>query len=127
MPRIAIRIFKIVPKYLADVGVVVSEEPVKSKVGLLTNGKVLYTDIFYADATNINTSQNIAQKQNNIVQSIRMTMPFVPEVAEAFDKYNIKIYLNGKKNQAYSLINGSKNTNLQNKRLEFEIRKVEVK
>lgn len=127
MSRIAIKLFKIIPKYYSGVGTVISEEIIKSKVGLLSSGKILYTDIFYADAVNINSSQNITQRQNNILQTIKLSMVYVPEVADALEKYSIKIHLNGDKNQNYSLINGSKNINLLNQRIEFEIRKVEVK
>lgn len=113
-------------KYVSGIGHKTETEFIKSIVGF-NEDKPIYSNVYYVNWQDSYGSQNIMLEQQNVIQPAKVVMTYVKEVSDALKTKNVIIYLNCDPTQKFKLNSTVANFKMQNKTLEFQVKRIEVK
>lgn len=115
--------------YIAGQGAFSDYEIIKAQIATDIDGNPIFTDCFYCEWLNSFGMVAIQLQQEGMSQPARIRMPFVKSVYEALATRDIKVYKNGRADDAhtYTLTSSPDNYLEQNKFIEFQVKHYEVK
>lgn len=115
--------------YTDDEGADVTYELLSVPVGIDDNDNEIVTDCFYCEWLGSYGANAIQQQADGVMQPARVRMPFVKAVYDALQSKSTKIYLYGidDPQHTYCLNSAVDNYLENNKLLEFQVKRYEVK
>lgn len=116
-------------RHVAGKGAATSWETIKSQIGTTDDGEPIMTDRFYVEWLSSYGAAAIQQQSDGVIQPARVRMPYVKAVYDALTTKDVRIYLHGVTDDAHAfrLASSADNYLQQNKMLEFQVKKYEVK
>lgn len=115
--------------YIEGEGACTDFELVQVPIGFDENGEQILTDCFYCEWLGSYGANAIQQQADGIIQPARLRMPYVKAVYDALQTKDCKIYKYGKQDEqnTFCLNSAADNYLEQNKMLEFQVKRYEVK
>lgn len=115
--------------YIAGKGAVADYEIVKAQIATDTNNNPVLTDCFYCEWLSSFGAVAIALQQESVSQPARVRIPYVKAILDALTSSDVKVYKNGRVDDAhtYTLTSSPDNYLEQNKFIEFQVKHYEVK
>ena len=116
-------------KYVAGEGSVTTWQPIEVSVGKNSRGEDIMTDCFYCEWLNSYGNTAIQQQADGVIRPARVRMPFVKKVYDALISSDVRVYKNGIIDDAhcFTLASAADNYVENNKLLEFQVKKYEVR
>lgn len=116
-------------RYVAGNGAATEWETIKVNIGTTDDGKPITTDCFYVEWLSSYGAAAIQQQSDGVIRHARVRMPYVKAVYDALITKDVRIYLNGVIDDAHAfkLAAAADNYLQQNKMLEFQVKKYEVR
>lgn len=116
-------------RHVAGKGAATEWETIKSQIGTDDDGEPITTDCFYVEWLSSYGAAAIQQQSDGVTRPARVRMPYVKAVYDALITKDVRIYLNGVIDDAYAfkLASAADNYLQQNKMLEFQVKKYEVR
>lgn len=116
-------------RHVAGKGAATQWETIKSQIGTTDNGEPIMTDCFYVEWLSSYGAAAIQQQSDGVIRPARVRMPYVKAVYDALITKDVRIYLHGVTDDAHAfrLASAADNYLQQNKMLEFQVKKYEVK
>lgn len=116
-------------RYVAGEGSATAWEPILVSIGKDDIGDDIMTDCFYCEWLNSYGNTAIQQQADGIIRPARVRIPFVKKLYEALCTENVRVYKNGIIDDAHCFILASAADNYieDNKMLEFQVKKYEVR
>lgn len=116
-------------KHVAGKGAATSWETIKAQIGTTDNGDPIITDCFYVEWLSSYGAAAIQQQADGVIRPARVRMAYVKSVYDALTTKDVRIYINGIIDDAHAfrLASAADNYLQQNKMLEFQVKKYEVR
>lgn len=116
-------------RHIAGKGAATEWETIKSQIGTTDGGDPIMTDCFYVEWLSSYGAAAIQQQSDGVIRPARVRMPYVKAVYDALITKDVRIYLHGVTDDAHAfrLASAADNYLQQNKMLEFQVKKYEVK
>lgn len=116
-------------RHVAGKGAATQWETIKSQIGTTDDGEPIMTDCFYVEWLSSYGAAAIQQQSDGVIRPARVRMPYVKAVYDALITKDVRIYLHGVTDDAHAfrLASATDNYLQQNKMLEFQVKKYEVK
>lgn len=116
-------------RHVAGKGAATQWETIKSQIGTTDDGEPIMTDCFYVEWLSSYGAAAIQQQSDGVIRPARVRMPYVKVVYDALITKDVRIYLHGVTDDAHAfrLASAADNYLQQNKMLEFQVKKYEVK
>lgn len=116
-------------RHVSGKGSATSWETIKVQIGTTTEGAPIMTDCFYVEWLSSYGSVAIQQQSDGVIRPARVRMPYVETVYNALTTKDVRIYLYGipDDDHTFRLASAADNYLQQNKMLEFQVKKYEVK
>ncbi len=115
--------------YVEGKGACTNYELLQVPIGLDDDGNKIMTDCFYCEWLGSYGALAIQQQADGNILPARLRMPYVKAVYDALQTKNCKIYKYGKEDEQHTFcLNSSADNYLEeNKMLEFQVKRHEVK
>ena len=115
--------------YDEGIGAQTSWETIRVPIGVDCDGNLIETDCFYCEWLGSYGVNAIQQQADGNLQTARIRLPFVKAVYDALLTKDVRIYKYGKTDKANTFcLNSSPDNYLEeNKMLEFQVKRHEVK
>lgn len=116
-------------RHVAGKGAATQWETIKSQIGTTDDGEPIMTDCFYVEWLSSYGAAAIQQQSDGVIRPARVRMSYVKAVYDALITKDVRIYLHGVTDDAHAfrLASAADNYLQQNKMLEFQVKKYEVK
>lgn len=116
-------------EYEAGKGATTSWKPIQAQIGTDEKGAPIMTDCFYCEWLGSYGATAIQQQSDGVIRPARVRMPYVKRVYDALITSDVRIYLHGIADDAHTfgLASAADNYIEQNKMLEFQVKKYEVR
>lgn len=116
-------------RHVAGKGAATQWETIKSQIGTTDDGEPIMTDCFYVEWLSSYGAAAIQQQSDGVMRPARVRMPYIKAVYDALITKDVRIYLHGVTDDAHAfrLASAADNYLQQNKMLEFQVKKYEVK
>lgn len=116
-------------RHVAGKGAATQWKTIKSQIGTTDDGEPIMTDCFYVEWLSSYGAAAIQQQSDGVIRPARVRMPYVKAVYDALITKDVRIYLHGVTDDAHAfrLASAADNYLQQNKMLEFQVKKYEVK
>lgn len=116
-------------RHVAGKGAATQWETLKAQIGTTDDGEPIMTDCFYVEWLSSYGTAAIQQQSDGVIRPARVRMPYVKAVYDALITKDVRIYLHGVTDDAHAfrLASAADNYLQQNKMLEFQVKKYEVK
>lgn len=115
--------------YIKGQGACTKYEIVQVPVGFDEKGNQIMTDCFYCEWLNSFGINAIQQQSDGVLQPARIRMTYVKAIYDALQSKNVRIYKNGIIDSQHTFCLNSSVDNYieENKMLEFQVKRYEVK
>lgn len=115
--------------YVPGKGSTTSWVPIQVSIGKDSNGADVMTDCFYCEWLNSYGNTAIQQQADGVIRPARVRMTFVKKIYDALISGDVRVYKNGiiDDAHAFTLASAADNYIEDNKMLEFQVKKYEVR
>lgn len=116
-------------KYVESEGSTTTWQPIEVSIGKDENDVDIMTDCFYCEWLNSYGNTAIQQQADGVIRPARVRIPFVKKLYDALCTEDVRVYKNGVVDDAHCFILASAADNYieDNKMLEFQVKKYEVR
>ena len=116
-------------KYVEGEGSTTKWQPIEVSIGKDENGVDIMTDCFYCEWLNSYGNTAIQQQADGVIRPARVRIPFVKKLYDALCTEDVRVYKNGVIDDAhcFALASAADNYIEDNKMLEFQVKKYEVR
>ncbi len=116
-------------KYVEGEGATTTWQPIEVSIGKDENDVDIMTDCFYCEWLNSYGNTAIQQQADGVIRPARVRIPFVKKLYDALCAEDVRVYKNGVIDDAHCFILASAADNYieDNKMLEFQVKKHEVR
>lgn len=116
-------------KYVEGEGSTTSWEIIEVSIGKDENDVEIMTDCFYCEWLNSYGKTAIQQQADGVIRPARVRIPFVKKLYDALTSEDVRVYKNGVVDDAHCFVLASAADNYieDNKMLEFQVKKYEVR
>lgn len=115
--------------YVEGEGATTMWTPLQVSIGINDCGEQIMTDCFYCEWLNSYGNNAIQQQADGVMRPARVRMTFVKAIYDALTTEDVRIYKNGIIDDAhlFQLASAADNYIEDNKMLEFQVKKYEVR